>query len=59
MMHKTKIGSIEIGGESKFFRFEEKDDFRIAFALTYDEENSKLMEDKDVDAVPITIKRQD
>lgn len=36
MIHKAKIGSIEIGGEQKFFRFEEKDDFRIAFALAFD-----------------------
>ena len=58
MIHKVKIGSLEIGGESRFFRFEEKDDFKIAFALTYDEENSKLIEDRDVDAVSITVKSE-
>ncbi|PIN86858.1 hypothetical protein COV19_02530 [Candidatus Woesearchaeota archaeon CG10_big_fil_rev_8_21_14_0_10_44_13] len=56
MINKTRIGDIEIGGESRFFRFEEKDDFRMAFALAYDEHNPKIIEENDVDAVAITIR---
>lgn len=58
MICKTRIGSIEIGGESKFFRFEENDSFKLGFAMVHDEKNPELIGDKDIDAVAIRIKSE-
>jgi len=55
MINKTRIGSLEIGGETKFFRFEDKDDFKLAFAILYEKGNERQIEEKDVDAVAIRI----
>ena len=58
MINTVKLGSLELGGESRFFRFEEDDDFKIAFAIMFDENKEKDIESKEVDAVALRIKSE-